>query len=532
MSYEARPTVDHHPESAPERWERTVSRRGLIAAAGVGGALLLVPRFAEKAAAGPQSSRLAGRRSHAQNVVIDWNEAFLQGVRDSKLGPPMVARALAIGHTCVYEAWAAYDEKAVGTVLGGALRQPSAERTLANKERAIGFAAYRAAVDLFPASKPSVFDPLMQSLGYDPGDLSTDTLTPTGIGNLAAKAILDYRHTDGANQLGNQPGGILGVPYSDYTGYTPVNGPMDIRVPFDPTVVHNPNAWQPLRYVDASANVVTPGFVGAQWQRVTPFALSSQSQLRSTTGPATYGSVEYWVQAQALLELSSGLTDEQKMIAEYWADGPHSELPPGHWNLFAQFVSRRDQHRPDERALDTEVKLFFALTNAIFDAGICAWDNKCEFNSVRPITAIRYLFRGQTVRAWAGPYQGTRLIDGATWFPYQPTTLPTPPFPEYSSGHSCFSAAGAEILRLFTHSDRFGGSVTFPAGGSRIEPGAVPANDLTLSWATFSDAANQAGISRRYGGIHFEQGDLDARATGRIAAQRAWGRAQDYWGGS
>src|SRR5262249_53928468 len=159
--------------------------------------------------------------------------------------------------------------------------------------------------------------------------------TPTGIGNLAAKAILDFRHTDGANQLGNEPGGILGMAYSDYTGYTPVNGPMDIRVPFDPTVVHNPNAWQPLRYVDASANVVTPGFVGAHWQRVTPFALSSQSQLRSTTGPATHGSVEYWAQAQALLELSSGLTDEQKMIAEYWADGPHSELPPGHWNLAA-----------------------------------------------------------------------------------------------------------------------------------------------------------------------------------------------------
>jgi hypothetical protein len=74
--------------------------------------------------------------------------------------------------------------------------------------------------------------------------------------------------------------------------------------------------------------------------------------------------------------------------------------------------------------------------------------------------------------------------------------------------------------------------VSFPAGGSRIEPGAVPATDLTVSWATFSDAANQAGISRRYGGIHFERGDLDARATGRIAAQRAWGRARDYWGGS
>ncbi|HEY3058666.1 MAG TPA: phosphoesterase, partial [Chloroflexota bacterium] len=132
----------------------------------------------------------------------------------------------------------------------------------------------------------------------------------------------------------------------------------------------------------------------------------------------------------------------------------------------------------------------------------------------------------------AGPYRGTQLVEGASWFPYQPTTFPTPPFPEYSSGHSNFSAAGAEILELFTHRDRFGFSVTLQAGSSRIEPGMVPASDVMLSWRTYSDAANQAGISRRYGGIHFEQGDLDARATGRIAARRVWEKAQEYWEGS
>ena len=219
------------------------------------------------------------------------------------------------------------------------------------------------------------------------------------------------------------------------------------------------------------------------------------------------------------------------MIAEYWADGPRSELPPGHWNLFAQYVSRRDHHGDHEHGLERDVKLFFALTNAVSDGGCCAWDNKRAFNSVRPITAIRTLFGGQMVRSWAGPYQGTKLIDGATWFPYQPTTFPTPPFPEYSSGHSNFSAAGAEILKRFTHADRFGASVTLPAGSSRVEPGAVPRRDLMLSWSTFSDAADQAGISRRYGGIHFEQGDLDARATGRIAARLVWERARDYWEG-
>ena len=100
-----------------------------------------------------------------------------------------------------------------------------------------------------------------------------------------------------------------------------------------------------------------------------------------------------------------------------------------------------------------------------------------------------------------------------------------------SSDVSNFSAAGGEILKLFTHRDRFGASVTLPAGSSRVEPGAVPSSDVTLSWSTFSDAAAEAGISRRYGGIHFEQGDLDARATGRIAARLAWERARDYWEG-
>jgi hypothetical protein len=462
--------------------------------------------------------------------VLQWNQAFLHSVRDSKLGPPMVARALAIAHTCIYDAWAAYDDRAVGTRFGGSLRQPPRERTFANREQAISFAAYRAAVDLFPGSASSVFDPVMHSLGYEPADRSTETSMPTGIGNFAAQAVLDFHHRDGANQLGDEPGGAAGVPYSDYTGYSPADEPMDIRAPFDPAAVRDPNAWQPLRYTDAGGSAVTPVFVGAQWQHVTTFALAPGS-LRSSTGPARYGSSEYLEQAQALIDISAGLTDEQKVIAEYWADGPRSELPPGHWNLFAQFVSRRDHHGDRAHGLERDVKLFFALTNALADASCCAWDNKRAFNSVRPITAIRVLFRGRPVRAWAGPYQGTKLIDGATWFPYQLPSFPTPPFPEYSSGHSTFSAAAAEILKRFTHSDRFGARVTLPAGSSRVEPGTVPTGDVALSWPSFSDAADQAGISRRYGGIHFEQGDLDGRATGRIVARLAWERAERYWDG-
>jgi hypothetical protein len=245
------------------------------------------------------------------------------------------------------------------------------------------------------------------------------------------------------------------------------------------------------------------------------------------SAPATYPSKAYDVQAHEVLDYSARLTDEQKVIAEYWSDGPGSELPPGHWCLFAQFVSERDAHN-----LDQDVELFFILGNALLDASIVAWDAKRFYNSVRPVTAIRYLFRGQQVSAWGGPQQGTRLIDGKDWQPYQPAALVTPPFPEYVSGHSTFSAAAAEVLRRFTGSDHFGGSHTYPAGQSRVEPGAVPAHDVTLYWATFSEAADQAGLSRRYGGIHFVQADLMGRAMGRLVAAQVWDKARSYITGS
>jgi Domain of unknown function (DUF6851)/VCPO second helical-bundle domain len=504
-----------------------MTRRELVAAAGAGGAALLLPGIAT--AAGRFRHRA---RASADSVVLQWNAAALQAVRESRLGPPMVARALAIVHTCAYDAWAGYDRTAVGTQLGGSLRRPPRERTLSNKNAAITFAAYRAAVDLFPGSKATAFDPLMQRLGYDPTDASIDTSTAVGIGNAAAAAVLAYRHRDGSNQLGDEPGGRAGIAYSDYTGYAPANAPMDPMLPFDPSLVRDPNAWQPLTFVDATGTKVTPGFIAPHWGLVEPFALGSGSQLRSPVGPARHGSAQYTAQAEAVVALSAGLTDEQKTIAEYWADGPRSELPPGHWNVFAQSVSRRDHHGANEHGVDLDVKLFLALTNAIFDAGICCWDNKRAFDSERPITAIRHLFNGRSIRAWAGPLQGTQTIDGGAWRPYQPSTFPTPPFAEFSSGHSTFSAAGAEILRLFTGKDRFGATVVVPAGSSKVEPGAVPARDVTLTWPTFSDAADQAGLSRRYGGIHFQQGDLEGRAAGRTVARIAWGRAQSLFRGS
>jgi membrane-associated phospholipid phosphatase len=262
---------------------------------------------------------------------------------------------------------------------------------------------------------------------------------------------------------------------------------------------------------------------------VTPFAMTSDDEFRSFVGlfgPAQYGSSAFTQQARALITLSANLTDRQKMIAEYWANGPKSELPPGHWDLFAQFVSARDHHNVDDDA-----KMFFVLTSAIHDAGIAAWDAKRAFDSTRPVSAIPFLFQGQQIMAWGGPGRGTVQMDGSMWIPYQPCTFWTPPFPEFISGHSTFSAAGATVLALWTGSERFGSAVTFPPGSSVIEPGITPKRTVTLSWATFHDAANQAGISRRYGGIHFKAGDLAGRATGDLLGAQAFAKALTYFKG-
>lgn len=451
----------------------------------------------------------------ADNVVLRWNRVLLQAIRTSPPKPPVVARELAIVQTCIFDAWAAYDSDAIGTRLGDTLRRPAAERTLANKNKAISFAAYRALVDLFPM-KASLFNGLMVSLGYDAAETWLDITRPSGIGNRAAKAVIDFRHHDGSNQLGDMNGG---KPYSDFTGYVPVNTWNHL---------YDPNRWQPLRVADGNGGYVVQEYIGAHWGGVIPFAMTSGSQFRPTVGPETHHfdgepSEGYVQQAQQILHYSASLTDTQKVIAEYWADGPNSELPPGHWCLFADYVSRRDRHD-----LDSDVKLFFALSNAVFDAGIAAWDAKRHYDSVRPVSAVHYLFGKHPVRAWAGPMRGTGEIQGLQWQPYQPVTVVTPPFPEYISGHSSFSAAAAEVLKRFTGSDAFGGSVTVQAGVSKVEPGVTPAGDVTLSWATFSEAADQAGMSRRYGGIHFKDGDLLGRATGRLVGALVFEKANSY----
>jgi hypothetical protein len=442
------------------------------------------------------------------NVVLQWDEELLQAIRALPPGPTVVARAISVVHTAIFDAWAAYDPIARGTRLGSSLRRPAAERTLANKNKAISFAAYKALVDLFPARQ---FDFAEQMNALYGEAWASDTSTPATVGNTAAQAVLDYRHADGSNQLNG---------YADTTGYKPVNT--------GDTIV-DPWRWQPIRVplgTGPEQRATTP-----QWSKVKGFALKSPFQF-TTPGPDRLQSGFDPKHIDNLLALTSNLTDRQKVTAEYWADGPRSEFPPGHWALITQVLSRKRGH-----SLDTDAKLFFALGNALMDASIAAWAAKYRWDFVRPITAIRSRYRGKPVTSWLGPYQGYGTVPGEQWIPYQSPNVVTPPFPEYVSGHSTFSSAAAAILAQFTGSDSFGASVTIEAGTSLFEPRTdtqvgTPATNILLSWPTLTAAAKDAGLSRRLGGIHFQDGDEHGYNLGQRVGANVLARTMGYVNGT
>ena len=401
--------------------------------------------------------------SDSDDVVLRWGEQTLAAVRATKPGPTVVARALAVVHTAMYDAWAAYDAKALATRTGGSLRRPASEYTVNYKSMAMSYAAYRVLLDLFPSQATNISG-FMTALGYNTGDTSTDPTTPQGIGNTVAKAVLDFRHDDGANQLGDRNGG---APYSDYTGYTPVNDWNRLS-----DVYH----WQPLCVPTpppgaSSCAGTVQRFATPQWGRVTPFALTKPDQF----GPPPMDRSELPSEAKQLVDTQGDLDDVEKTIAYYWADGPGSELPPGHWAMVAAAASR-----DAGTSLDGHVKLFFALANGLLDASIATWQAKRVQDTVRPITYIRWLYAGKKVKGWAGPGKGIVSIDGSAWIPYQEPGVVTPPFAEYTSGHSAFSGAASRVFTRFAGTDVFKAalSVTIAAGSSTIEPKLVPKFDL------------------------------------------------------
>jgi hypothetical protein len=475
---------------------------------------------------------LWGTPQPTDDAVLKWDEQLTTAIQayPKATGPTVASRALGVLFTAMYDAWAAYDPAAKVTQNAGPSQQTTGN-TDANKTQAISYAAYRTLNDLFPpAAFPSVYNPdgtakyltpdhLLSSQGFDPSNTTpaspTDkAATPAAVGNLAAQAVISFRHNDGSNQLNG---------YTDTTGYQPVNSwnQLNDRWRWQPLCVPLP----PPGVTSCASPSAVQKALTPQWGKVIPFSAAPSMYYEPGPPKNPNGSYSTADITQALAD-TSNLTDLQKVTAEYWADGPGTAFPPGHMALFAEALSRKNHF-----SLDTDVKMFFALGNAEMDAGIAAWYYKFKYDFVRPITAIREYYKDKYINSWLGPNQGYGMVLGQNWMPYQALNVVTPAFPEYVSGHSTFTAAGATMLAAFTGSDTFGATVTIPADSSKFESD-TPAQTITLSWATFSDANDDAGMSRRYGGIHFKSGDYDGRGLGRQVAQFDWGTAQSYIKGS
>ncbi len=214
--------------------------------------------------------------SVSASVVSDWNKVALAEVRLAKQGPPVVARSLAIAHTCMYDAWASYNDKALGAVVGNTLRRPTAQHNEANRKEAISHAAYGCLRNVFPAGETR-WRAALTAMGYNPDNQSVDPSTPAGLGNSVALAVIASRRNDGSNQYGDLAPGA----YKAYTGYAAQNGPLPYCMPqmvvCAPLVIQDEYKWQPLYNVLGALQ----SFIAPNWDKVKPFAMTSADQFDS-----------------------------------------------------------------------------------------------------------------------------------------------------------------------------------------------------------------------------------------------------------
>ncbi len=581
------------------------------------------------------------RRTAADvSVARLWDQVLLDAIRRDFPAPTVHSRNLFHLSAAMWDAWAAYDPVAAGYFVDEAHQ---AEEVKAAREEAMSYAAYRILSHRYQRSVGAEetqrdLEALMAALCFevDVGAVAGDT--PAALGNRIAAAVLDFGRSDGALEESG---------YVD-AGYGPVNEPMIVDQPG--TELDDPNRWQPLALdvMISQNNLPLPfnvqEFVGPHWGYVAGFALQPSPEglpldpgnppylhdadtdrefkdaavevIRFSSlldpgrsgmidiGPASIGGNTlgandgdgYAVNPMTGDPYAANvvpLGDFGRVVAEFWADGPESETPPGHWNTLANAVTDRPDlvrrvggSGPEVDLLEWDVKLYFVLNAAVHDAAVAAWGAKGYYDYARPISMIRYLGGlGQSsepegasyhpdglplvpdlvevittessasgerhehladhvgeiaVLAWAGnpddpeaEIGGVDWIRAVEWVPYQRDTFVTPAFAGYVSGHSTFSRAAAEVLTRFTGNAYFPGGLgewTIPAGGLEFEAG--PAEDVTLQWATYYDAADQAGISRLYGGIHVRADDLQGRIMGATCGKAAWELAQRYFDGS
>lgn len=444
------------------------------------------------------------------NVAYKWGKFALEGTANDterfSPRPTITSRILGLIFISVFDAWTRYDDTAIPVYMNGVDRRPAEERILKNKEEAISYAAYRTMLEYYFADS-TLWRQHMTELGYDPDNNSMDPSTPAGIGNLAAKMVIEARMNDGSNQYGEVDNS--GIPYSDYSGYKPVNSPdesVDIM------------RWQPKYFSDQKGGKFAPSCLTPHWDKVKPVALKSADQFRPGPPPAL-GSEQLEKEVAEVVEVNANLTNKEKALVEFMRDGPRSVQQAGHWLIFAQDVSLRDKH-----TLDDDVKMYFLVEMTALDAFIACWDSKMYYDFARPYALVHDQFKGQKINAWGGPFKGTVEMDGESWTPYSPDYFLCPPFPAYVSGHSTVSGGCGKALQLFKGNDAFSYQVTL-LPGSLTELG-ITQDSVTLEFSTFTDAAEQAGWSRVLGGYHIQADNIAGLKLGRDVAEAAWEKYQ------
>ena len=585
----------------------------------------------------------AGRAAPPPSIARVWDEEILAAIRIDTPHPPAQARNLFSLSVAMYDAWAAYDPVAVGYVYRG---KHTAGDVAEARRQAISYAAYRLLRERYALSKSAattlaVLDNRMALLGLDPRITSMDPSTPAGVGNVVSAAVSAWFINDGSRQAQG---------YADWPvgqgGYVALNPILVTGLPG--TTVFDVNHWQPLAIANAVDQNGFPAgpiqkYLGAQWLGVRPFALTRTDATQPWMNPGPQpllggvGDAQFRNEVVEVIRRSSELTpddgavidispgafgnntlgandggghpinpvtgmpyapkrvkrgDFARVLAEFWADGPSSETPPGHWNVLANAVSDHPSFAkqlggtgPVLNDLEWDVKLYLTLNAAVHDAACGAWSLKRFYDGGRPISFIRYMGQlGQSsqtagpayhpsglplvpelielvtletsqvggrhaglpvgklvIYAWPGQptdpttqYSGARWILPANWLPYQKKNFVTPAFPGYISGHSTFSRSAAEVLAAITGSPFFpGGFATYTASADTalsFEKG--PSESVQLQWGTYFDAADQAGLSRLWGGIHVSVDDLTGRRVGSECGQGAWALAQKYFDGS
>lgn len=443
-----------------------------------------------------------------ENVAYKWAQMALEATAlDTERfnpRPTITSRYLGLIFTAVFDAWSRYDQHAIPVYLDGVARRPIGENTVKNKEIAISYAALRTMQEYY-YSDTELFEQFIEKeLGLDPSDTSMDPMSPIGIGNLAAKAVIEARKNDGANQYGEEEGSN-GEAYFDYVRYKPVNSAdenMDI------------NRWQPKYFSDGKGGKFAPGCLTPFWDKVQPIALKSGDQFRPGP-PPLFGSEQLKEEVAEVVTLQANLTDKEKALVEFMRDGPKSVQQAGHWLKFAQDVSRRDNH-----VLDEDVKMYFYNQVVAMDAFIASWDSKMYYDYARPYALVHKYYGGKTITAWGGPGKGMVKMDGSQWRPYSPDIFLCPPFPSYTSGHSTISGGCGEALKLWTGSDEFGESVDLVAG-ALTEPDNL-GTKVTLNFPTFTETAEMAGMSRVMGGYHIQADNVAGLQLGRDVAHEVW----------